>query len=132
MPSCEGVACSDLLMKWYTAGSTCSSARSTMEARFMSTCADPHTALRIEEDGAFNTTNQRLLISGTGGRDAMYMSWIPCAILFSSDPVLNKCFSRVRELEMVSGGCGKGFLAYKSTHKLSIWPAGTALREGNK
>ena len=33
---------------------------------------------------------------------------------------------------MVSGRCGKGFFAYKLTHKLSIWPAGTALWEENK
>ena len=32
---------------------------------------------------------------------------------------------------MVSRGCGKRLLPiYKSTHKLSIWPAGTALRDG--
>ena len=33
---------------------------------------------------------------------------------------------------MVFRECGKGFFAYESTHKLSIWPAGTGLREGNK
>ena len=71
MPSCEGVACSDLLMKWYTAGSTCSSARSTMEARFMSTCADPNKALRTNTDGAFISVSQQLLSSGTGGRDSI-------------------------------------------------------------
>ena len=45
----------------------------------------------------------------------------------------NNCFSIAQEERKWSlEGAGKGFFAYKSTQKLSLWPVGTALREGNK
>ena len=43
------------------------------------------------------------------------------------NPALNKCFSRVLSIVIVSEGRRKGFFAYESTHELSIWPVGTAL-----
>ena len=70
------------------------------------------------------------VLAGLVIREGQIKNYIPRTSHLN--PALDNCYLRVREEEMVSRGWEKGFSADKSTHKLSIWPAGTALREGNK